>query len=709
MLNITSNSKDKKIIIENKGNEIQLDITCNGCINSKKPETYYKNNLKCLECIICSLINIKNENLEIKINNNQIPNHDLEYIIEIKNIFQHYKKLENEFYSISCKYKFNCRLFKNFITSIEKNLLKNCLLSFFNVNDVNLIQKLNNNSIQCRKCYAKYVKKIENYYREIRKTKIYRILKFNKTYTLKELLNYIFLGFNIDNSNFIVIKKKQILLHTYQIEGYPLFLISIYHEPNSIEKVYKVTKNIGDKPIEIYQKIIEVIKSKLIKLDFQQILHIGDLLKKYIQTAKNELKINFPNLTTQEIDNLSVLTAIKVVRLEKIFPLLIDKNIEEIYLDNPNSSLYIDHQLEGRCNTDIFLDNLEIESLKTFLRVASNKRMDFSNPSLKCTIQNDFFKCRFSVDSKPLTSSGFALDIRKMSKKTFTLPELIFRNMLSSKMAAFLYYCLINRMNITVVGETSTGKTTLINSLDLLVPKHYRKIYIEEAPESLNLYKFGIHQLKYIVNSDSKQSSILNKTQQIYTLLHRNPDYIYLGEILNKEEANAMFHCLSAGLRGLQTIHARDLSSLVNRWRFHFKINESCFNDLDILILLRRIGKWRFVQKISEILVTGNNITVKDIFIYDFLKEKWIQCEDFLKTNVIKKLVLKKNEILDIERIIEFITQIFNELSNKKDFNIESQLDLFEKITYELISNKNENKPFNINNFLNLLKDYEGE
>lgn len=71
-------------------------------------------------------------------------------------------------------------------------------------------------------------------------------------------------------------------------------------------------------------------------------------------------------------------------------------------------------------------------------------------------------------------------------------------------------------------------------------------------------------------------------------MLHRSPDLIYLGEILTQEEAEAMFHCLSAGLTGFQTIHANSLESLINRFLSHFNIDQTCLNDLDLLVLMKK-------------------------------------------------------------------------------------------------------------------------
>jgi len=53
--------------------------------------------------------------------------------------------------------------------------------------------------------------------------------------------------------------------------------------------------------------------------------------------------------------------------LQKLFPLLLDDYIEEIFLDSPNDKLYLNHQKYGRCRTDKKFTLKEIDRIKTLL------------------------------------------------------------------------------------------------------------------------------------------------------------------------------------------------------------------------------------------------------------------------------------------------------------------------------------------------------
>jgi len=142
---------------------------------------------------------------------------------------------------------------------------------------------------------------------------------------------------------------------------------------------------------------------------------------------------------------------------------------------------------------------------------------------------------------------------------------------------------------------------------------------------------------------------------------------IILGEILSKLETVALFHCLSAGLRGFQTTHASSIQGLINRWLIHFQIDKTCLNDLDIIVMMRKIGNKRIVQSISELTYNSesNKVESFQFFKYNPINEDWdlsIQIENSKLLRNINKIVNLSQE--KYNQINSLLNSMFNDEIN---------------------------------------------
>jgi type IV secretory pathway ATPase VirB11/archaellum biosynthesis ATPase len=475
-------------------------------------------------------------------------------------------------------------------------------------------------------------------------------------------------------------------LNSYFVGDYNTYKVKIFENSGENEKLYQIEPFYTEDPQKGYfKRIIQNISSNLKITELDQVIPLDKLIDFYKKEALKIIKSRY-NLSVDIGKKICFLIAIKKLNLEKIFPLLVDDLIEEIFLDSPKDEIYINHQIYSRCRTETRFSPTNIDRIEALIRLYSGQRLDFKNPTIKYVIKNKFFYCRFSIDVAPIQINNFALDIRKLNKNILTIQDLLKNKTISPSVAAFLYFCILQRKNITVTGETDTGKTTLINALDLLVPKEYRKIYIENITESLDQFIFGKHQLKYKV--DSLEQSLLekySKSSQIKTLLHRTPDIIYLGEILTKEEAEAMFQCLAAGLRGFQTIHSKNIQSLMNRFMHHFRINRSCLNDLDLVIIMKKKRNERRVMALYEICKSNNSDDklFNSIFEFNPKSANWDLLKSLYETTIIKDI--KKYEDLtehNFMQIIQIYNELFETLSKLAKIDNLELIDFFHKISY---------------------------
>ena len=685
-----------------------LIINCFDCSNLDEGRNFTS------ECIYCALKNLylnKNnidKTTSVKRRENLIEYSQISSILDffnkISSLKKIWKKIDN-IGNIKCKFQeFNCRIrtLHNFPFSTDTNPIYEPI-SIFNyiLDKINEIKGTEVINFDCQKCIKKVLTILENILDVFNKLDIiHKYKKFsiknNSDDCIIDFYNYIVFETPIAsiNNNFpknSFITSCSDLIETYGIGKNKIFQILIFDVINEYEKNYVVKFSFQSSGEEdFFKKTVEDAKNNLKLLDSDKIIPLEELISLYQMYAKRYLTSKY-KLSEHEIESISFVSALHKLKIEKIFPLLIDDQIEEIFLDSPKEKVYINHQKFGRCRTDIKLDIKDIERLKTFLRLYSGRRLDFSNPSIKVVIKNKYFYCRFAIDVGPIQLYNFALDIRKLNKNIYTIQDLLKNGTLNPTISAFLYFLILRRVNITVTGETDTGKTTLINALDLLTPKEFRKIYVENIIESLNQSQYQKHQLKYRVDSLEDQSTHqASKQNQIKNLLHRTPDIIYLGEILTKEEAEALFHCLAAGLKGFQTMHSNNVDSFLNRIIHHFKINISCLSDLGLLILMKKNRKRRIIASIVEMknnIVEANKI-YNTLFEFEPHLKNWSSLKSLYVSNLVEQI--RKNEDISQDKfqtLLELYRDVFKTLQQIEKLDIYKLIELFDQLSFYSLTN----------------------
>lgn len=321
------------------------------------------------------------------------------------------------------------------------------------------------------------------------------------------------------------------------------------------------------------------------------------------------------------IRDLSELAAFEAIGLSRIYAMARDNDVTEFFVDSEDTPVYLDHAKSGRCETGICLTGRERSALETHLDTFSGYTLDFKTPSLKNDLVIAGAVLRISLDLEPVSVNRFALDVRRLNVSSLPLQRLIGMNVLTIEAAATLVGWLEAGGNVTIVGETGTGKTTLLNALDELVDRRLRRVYIEDAVETLDMLGRGFHQMKVKVDPyDRGDEGGRTKESEIVKALHRSPDLVVLSEIQSEEHSRAFFQALASGARGLQTFHATTIEQALRRWVEMHHVSQQSLLDLGLMVQMARpdrLMQGRFVQRICQVVQERSEPKLRDLYMRD--------------------------------------------------------------------------------------------
>lgn len=183
-------------------------------------------------------------------------------------------------------------------------------------------------------------------------------------------------------------------------------------------------------------------------------------------------------------------------------------------------------------------------------------------------------------------------------------------------------FTLLNNGLVLVTGPTGSGKSTTIASLidyiNIHSPKHI--VTIEDPVEFIfNNKKSIVSQRQVLIDTPSFPDGIKYALRQ-------DPDVIFIGEIRDKETADAALKAAETGHLVVATIHTNDAVQTVNRIVNLFEPSNRDFIRVQLAEVLRGTISQKLVPTIqgqrrvaTELLVVTS--TVKDFILKDNLEE----------------------------------------------------------------------------------------
>ncbi len=155
---------------------------------------------------------------------------------------------------------------------------------------------------------------------------------------------------------------------------------------------------------------------------------------------------------------------------------------------------------------------------------------------------------------------GIAVSIRILHPARVDRDMLIKSNSITEEMLSFLETCLKYGVSFVVAGRTSSGKTTLLNTLLSSIPDNKRIYTIESGARELSLIKRDkdgniINNVVHTLSRPSeKDSSNISQEDLVMAALRFDPDVICVGE-MRDDEAHSAVEASSTDHTVVTTVH----------------------------------------------------------------------------------------------------------------------------------------------------------
>ena len=301
------------------------------------------------------------------------------------------------------------------------------------------------------------------------------------------------------------------------------------------------------------------------------------------------------------------------VSVNQLTPYLNDDDILEIMFNGYNE-LFIERRGQIEQAASPFATP---EAFNTHLRKLFENDFDETVPVNKTRLVDGSLA---TLIRPPVSQNGILLTIRKFVRNPLTIDNLIKLGALSPKIIFFLEACIRARLNILIVGGTSSGKTSLINALSSLILAQERIIAVERTATMRLQHPHTL----------SLEAGKLSFAELVEDVKHMRPDRFLFGEV-SAAEVSAILNALSDGYDGsMCTIHAKSLEDALYRLEIMAKtanpaldlpqIQYQIASAFDVIVMIERLPgtNIRRITNISEVLPFDNDdIELLDIFEFD--------------------------------------------------------------------------------------------
>jgi len=279
-------------------------------------------------------------------------------------------------------------------------------------------------------------------------------------------------------------------------------------------------------------------------------------LKSYIEKYLRDKEYEVDGVSTQGlIDKLYC----EMVEYSILTPFLGSPDLEEINVNSWNdiALTYLDGSIV-KTKEHFHSPQHSVDIVKRLLH-HSGMIIDNATPMSQGHLPNN---TRITALKEPIVDEdlGIAVSIRLLHPQRITRDELIRTGFATEEMLDFLTMCIRYGVSTVIAGATSSGKTTLLNSLLGSIPSNKRIFTIESGSRELSLVREEngktINNVVHTLSRPSDNPAYdINQEQLVIASLRFNPDIIAIGEMRDVEGYSAVESSLT-GHTVVSTVHS---------------------------------------------------------------------------------------------------------------------------------------------------------
>ncbi len=359
--------------------------------------------------------------------------------------------------------------------------------------------------------------------------------------------------------------------------------------------------------------VMESLKEDLLKEanvglnEIFDVTRVSYLKEKFRSTAERLIDAKIMRIDKKKKDILVSTLLHEMLGLGKIEILLADGDLEEIVVNASSEPVWVYHKQFGWLKTNIRLENeKQIQNYASVIARRISRQITNLQPLLDAhLITGD----RANATLFPISTKGNTITIRKFARKPWTITDFVKNQTINLEVAAFLWLCIQYELNMIIAGGTSSGKTSLMNTLMPFIQPNHRIISIEDTRE-LQLPNF-LHWVPLTTrepNPEGKGS--VDMLDLMVNSLRMRPDRIIVGEIRKADQAEVLFEAMHTGHSVYATLHADTADQVIKRLTNPpINIPEVMMEALHVIVVQHRDRKRgiRKVYQVAELLPTGES------------------------------------------------------------------------------------------------------